>query len=533
MGWQLVYLIVLYASAIISLGIAIYAWLNRGRPGLISFALMMLSVSEYSLTAGLMSSAPTPQAAVQWVHWHYLGLTSMLAFFITFVLIYTGHEKWVNSYTLTIFFTVPILTQIIIETNPYHHWFIREIEFKQDGILMGLAQISYGGFFWFHTIYSYVLVLVGIGLMIAMSVRTFKLYRMQSLTLFIAVLLPLLGSINDSKVFMAGIPFPIVPICFAMMGVLIAWNIFRYRLLSMIPVARDTLVESMQDSLIVIDVDGRVIDINPAALALLNRSVEDVIGKSTQEVFLDWPEDFHRFLEKAEAREEIRLVQEDTRHCFDTRVTVLNPHRGRSHGKMIVLREITQRVEAEEQVQKSLDDIRKLQQQLYAHSIHDPLTGLYNRRFLDEVMPREMANAARTGTPLCFVMMDIDHFKTINDTYGHAIGDQVLQDITALLKGQTRIGDLLFRYGGEEFLALLINTNAKAACQFAERWRKAVQDYCLIHQDHEIRITMSLGVAEYSKNGETFMEVLEASDRALYRAKDAGRNCVTSYDEIA
>jgi diguanylate cyclase (GGDEF)-like protein/PAS domain S-box-containing protein len=529
LNWQYVYLTILFLAAAISLGIAYYAWLNRSRPGLLLFAGMMLSVAEYTLTAGLMSSARTTEGAVSWVHLHYLGLTVMLAFFITFVIQFSGHAKWLNQYTVTIVVAVPVITQIIIETNPLHHWFIQEIQFRQDGILMGLEQIRYGAFFWFHTIYGYVLVLCGMALIIELSVRTFKLYRVQSLTLFAAVLVPLLGSINDSKVFMAGIPYPIVPICFTLMGILIAWNMFRNQMLNIIPVARDTLVESMHDSLIVLNTMGQIIDINPAALKILHIEANQAIGKAVEEVLSPWQGQLKALHEKAEGDGEICIIQDKTRHFFDIQMSPLKDRRSKLNGHIIVLHDITKRVLAEIRAQEALEDIRNLQEQLYKHSIHDALTGLYNRRYLDEIIPRELANATRSKSPISLVMMDIDHFKKINDTYGHATGDQVLQNISVILKEQTRIGDMLFRYGGEEFLALLINTGASAAYEYAERWRQALENYCLNNKGADIRITMSMGVAEFNRDGNTIEAVMQAADAALYQAKDHGRNCVTIY----
>ncbi len=533
MSWQPIYLIVLYLSAAISFGIAIYAWSQRSRPGLLLFACMMLMVACYTLTAGLMSSAETPEGANKWVHLHYFSLTSMVAFYFCFNLQFTGHEKWLNKYTYAIFFSVPVITQIIIETNPIHHWFIQEIQFKQDGILQGLATIRYGGFFWFHTIYSYTLVLTGIVLMIKMSIRTFKLYRVQSLTLFVAVLAPLLGSINDSKVFIAGFPYPIVPICFTFMGILLAWNMSRNQMLSIIPVARDTLIESMQDSMIVLDAVGKIIDINPAALTLFNFSAEQVIGRPIEQVMRPWKESLIHLRGKVEAESEICFSQDGDQKYFDIQISPLKKIQGKSSGQILVLRDVTKRVLVEQKNRQVLQDIQNLQQQLYENSIHDDLTGLYNRRYLDEVVPREIANATRFNHPISFVMMDIDHFKIINDTYGHTIGDQVLQNVAQCLKEQTRLGDMVFRFGGEEFLAILINARADAAVHYAKRWLDSLQEYNLLYQGQNIRITMSMGVAEFNRDGETFMEVLQAADQAMYQAKADGRNCVSMFQAIS
>jgi diguanylate cyclase (GGDEF)-like protein/PAS domain S-box-containing protein len=529
LSWQPAYLIVLYLSAAISLGIAVYAWLQRSRPGLLLFAFMMLTVACYTLTAGLMSSAATPEGANRWVHLHYISLTSMVAFYFSFILQFTGHEKWLNKFTMAIFFSVPVITQIIIETNPIHHWFIQEIQFKQDGILQGLATIRYGGFFWFHTLYSYALVLGGIVLMIRMSVRTFKLYRVQSLTLFVAVLAPLLGSINDSKVFIAGFPYPIVPICFTFMGILIAWNMFRNQMLSIIPVARDTLIESMQDSMIVLDAARQIIDINPAALKLFGFSAEQVIGRPIDEVMSPWKESLFHLRGKMEAEGEISFTQDGNEKYLDIQISPLKKIRGKSSGQILILRDVTKRVLMEQKNQQALQDIQNLQQQLYESSIHDDLTGLYNRRYLDEVLPREIANAARSNQPISFVMMDIDHFKLINDTYGHIIGDQVLQNVSHCLKEQTRAGDMVFRFGGEEFLAILVNSPSDAAVHYAERWLQSLQEHNISHQGKEIRITMSMGVAEFNRDGDTFMEVLQAADKAMYQAKADGRNSVSMF----
>jgi diguanylate cyclase (GGDEF)-like protein/PAS domain S-box-containing protein len=528
--WQHAYLTTLYLAAAISLAITVYAWMQRARPGSLLFSFMMLAVSAYTLTAGLMSSAATPEGALSWVHWHYFSLTSMVALYICFIFQFTGNARWINRYTLPVIILMPILTQIIIETNPIHHWFLQDIAFSKNGILMGLSTIVYGGFFWVHTIYSYSLVLLGMGMLVVMSVRSFWIYKAQFVTLLIAVFFPLLGSINDSKVFFSGIPYPIVPLCFTVMGLLLAWNLYRNKMLNIIPVARDMLIESMSDCLFVLDLSDHLIDINSSAIQLFNLEKEDLIGKTSEQLLLNWPQTFNRFRGVYETQGDISIVHNGEQLFFDMKVSpVLNKY-GKTIGKMVILRDITQRVFAQLELQDTLKRVNELKEELYRHSIRDPLTSMYNRRYLEEIFPRELANADRAHTPISFVMMDIDHFKIINDTYGHLVGDQVLLALSAFFREHIRVGDLIFRYGGEEFLALLINSDAEAARQIAERWQKELANQNLKINGNLINITLSIGIAEYGRGNISGHEVIHAADMALYQAKDNGRNCISVYD---
>ncbi|MDO9301875.1 MAG: GGDEF domain-containing protein, partial [Anaerolineales bacterium] len=126
--------------------------------------------------------------------------------------------------------------------------------------------------------------------------------------------------------------------------------------------------------------------------------------------------------------------------------------------------------------------------------------------------------------------IDIDHFKKVNDTLGHNVGDVVLKSLAAQLTEQTRAGDIIYRYGGEEFLALLPNTSSEAACQSAERWRLDFQSKTALFAEQEARATLSLGIATFPIHGSSGKEILLAADKALYQAKSAGRNCIVTCD---
>ena len=169
---------------------------------------------------------------------------------------------------------------------------------------------------------------------------------------------------------------------------------------------------------------------------------------------------------------------------------------------------------------------RKAREMLREQSIRDPLTNLFNRRFLDESLDRELARARRDGVPLAVLMVDIDHFKQLNDTYGHPAGDEVIRRLGNLLRTGARGGDLPCRYGGEEFLLVLPNMTAETAVERAEQWRQAFSRERVRVGEHDVRSTASIGVAVFPWHGECRETLIRAADEALYAAKRGGRNRV-------
>jgi diguanylate cyclase (GGDEF)-like protein len=157
----------------------------------------------------------------------------------------------------------------------------------------------------------------------------------------------------------------------------------------------------------------------------------------------------------------------------------------------------------------------------------DPLTGIYNRRFGLGRLREEFCRTVRDGTPLGLLMLDIDHFKSINDTYGHLIGDRILKSICAIARSSLREGDVLFRYGGEEFVAILPAASAENLLIIGERLRKAVEDSALTDGSKTVRVTVSVGGSAYPNQKVESEDVLiHLADEALYRAKISGRNRV-------
>jgi diguanylate cyclase (GGDEF)-like protein len=171
----------------------------------------------------------------------------------------------------------------------------------------------------------------------------------------------------------------------------------------------------------------------------------------------------------------------------------------------------------------------QLFEQAYYLSVTDPLTELINRRHFFEVVQLEFERALRYRRTLSVMMVDVDHFKNINDSFGHAMGDLVLREIATRIKRTLRTNDIVARFGGEEFIVLMPETNLVQGCQVAERVRHAVSDVPIEKEVGTVQITLSIGVAEMNEKSSNMDQLIKDADEALYAAKATGRNRVVGH----
>ncbi len=183
-------------------------------------------------------------------------------------------------------------------------------------------------------------------------------------------------------------------------------------------------------------------------------------------------------------------------------------------------------------LEEQIEQTRQLQSKLQELAVRDGLTGLYNRRYLDETLERELARARRDRAPLSLIMLDLDHFKQLNDTHGHQAGDEMLKALASLLTTNVRAEDVVCRYGGEEFVVLLPAMPVEAARDRAEQWREAFEVIKVRCGEITLQGTISLGVAAFPRHGDTAEELTRHCDRALYRAKREGRNRVAVFEPV-
>ncbi len=176
-----------------------------------------------------------------------------------------------------------------------------------------------------------------------------------------------------------------------------------------------------------------------------------------------------------------------------------------------------------------LGEVRDINKTLVKMTNHDGLTALYNKTYVENQVALEFNRAKRYNTVFSLIFFDIDKFKQVNDTHGHLGGDEVLKKIARCIDHKLRDSDVLGRYGGEEFLALLPQTGEAQAIVLAQRLRKTVEEVMTPFDDGEIRVTISLGVIEYRQDMKTHLQMIHEADIALYHSKTNGRNAVSCY----
>jgi diguanylate cyclase len=186
-----------------------------------------------------------------------------------------------------------------------------------------------------------------------------------------------------------------------------------------------------------------------------------------------------------------------------------------------------------EELKRRIAEIDALQVQLRDQANRDPLTALFNRRYLQSTMERELARCQREQTSLCVMMLDIDFFKSVNDRYGHPAGDEVLIQLAKLLISGSRLEDVPCRWGGEEFMVLMPKMPLAVAKQRAEDWRRSFATLSVKVGGKDVGSTISIGIAEFPTHSRNGQELIECADQALYRAKAGGRDRVVCYDRIA
>jgi diguanylate cyclase (GGDEF)-like protein len=182
-----------------------------------------------------------------------------------------------------------------------------------------------------------------------------------------------------------------------------------------------------------------------------------------------------------------------------------------------------------EQIALGISNI-KLRETLRNQSLHDPLTGLYNRRYLEETLERELSRCSRKSASLALLMVDIDHFKQFNDKFGHEAGDIVIQSLANVLRKCARKDDIACRFGGEEFIFVMPEISLETVEERAKELHEAVSHIHLRHGGIALmQITISIGIAIYPRHGENMHSLIAASDVALYEAKNSGRNKTVLY----
>ena len=530
MGWQWsAYGIALLIAACFLIVALVMVWPRRravgGRPLVGLLVAMLIWTLAYAFEA-MVVSVP---AKITFGTLGYPGAMAVPVFFFLFVVEYTQSERWAPK-PRWVLWVIPALCVLSAVTNAFHHELWTEFILEPGNIL----EYKHGPVFLLVIGYSYALLVGSLAIMVAAFARHDANYRAQFAAVLVLAMFPILGSVAYVFGFS---PFPAqdpAPIAFAITAVGMAWSLLRQGLLTVVPIAQESVLQNLHDAVLVLDSTDRVAVANKAFFAWLGIDAA-IVGKPVLEVLAPWPGLVRAVFSEFD-EEEVLLDHPSWRH-IDVRRSVVKDDRGRVRGRVLVLRDINalrlaelELRDANEKLTAQLVTIQNLQEGLREQALRDPLTGLYNRRYLEETMGRELARSQRDDAPLSFVMIDLDHFKSLNDEHGHAAGDQVLRWFGDLLLVKLRPGDIACRYGGEEFVILMPSAPREVALQRCEDLRVAFTSLVANASGNRYpNVTLSAGLAVSPRDASTTNELRRCADVAMYAAKRAGRNQVREY----
>lgn len=400
--------------------------------------------------------------------------------------------------------------------------------FAAGTVVGGAPQLAAppGPLFWLHLVYEYTLTAWSFHRLIrGIITGASPLRRRQLRSILLSAGLPLGATVITIARPRAGHTLPdLTPLSIALAGLVHYYAIFRQGLLRLLPVARDLVVEHVGDAILVTDNDDRVVDANVASRLLVNRlgtyPPGDLLGVPVWSLL---PCDADR---QTLTDGEYHLDAVDGPVDLDLRISDVRDRDGHVLGRVIAARDVTQLNEHRRQLTEQLYVIDGLRQELAEQTIRDDQTGLHNRRHLIRRLEDAVERARSTTRPLSLVMLDVDDLKSVNDRHGHTIGDALLTAISSALQVGIRPGQTLARFGGDEFVVLLPDTDPDEALHIAEALRSQCATAQVGSRRGPVSATLSGGVATFPHCGWTGSELLKNVDAALYAAKRAGRNRV-------
>ena len=367
------YIWVLFASAIITAALGIYAWRHRTVPGATSFAILMLTALVLTLSNALEMAGTDLPTKLFWANVQYLSYAASPVVWLVLALQRTNRERWLTRRNLALLTIVPIITVLLVWTNDLHSLVRHNVYLDTAGPFPVIGKTN-GPWFWANVGYGYALFVVTIFLLIKTLWRAPSLYRRQALTILISLLLPL----TSSALYNFGLsPVPrhdVSPAVFSLSGIVVAWGLFRFRLFDVVPVARATVIESMDDGVIVLDAQNRVVDLNPAAQKTLGWTASQAVGQQATQVFGAWPDLLQLCHDQTAAHAESTLGAGDAQRYYDLRASALTDGRGRLTGRLIVLHDVTELKRSQAQLLAQRQTLAVLEdRERLARELHDGL----------------------------------------------------------------------------------------------------------------------------------------------------------------
>lgn len=508
-----------------------FLWPRRREPGSITLLALAAVTGAWALLELVATAVPDGSVKLLLYEGQLLVSALVPVAWVVFCFLVSGREEQLRAVPAGLLYLASLATMVLVIQGPglpmLESWRV----VQEPSGYRGLVVLP-GPWYWVHLVIRQVAVVVG-GVVVVRHLLERPANRVWALLPGLATLLVLLpGLVPLTSVEFRpwqDLSIPAFGIAVALMGS----GTLRHRLLDLGPVARTLVMVELRDPLVVLDGRGRIVDLNRAAEGLLGLQVYGSVPLALGTLWASARERADRY-----ARVSLPVHRADgppgedgaepPRRAFEVTLTPLG-RKDRSGGQTaLLLRDITERDRMEQELRDTSDALRSANEELERLANTDALTGLANRRHFMDALARELDRSQRYDRPLSLILLDLDHFKRVNDTYGHAAGDSVLKATADVMRSVCRDVDLPARLGGEELAILLPETRTGGASALAERLRERLERWDHRDEaDQPFTVTASVGVATREGHDRGSADgFLQRADAALYRAKAGGRNRV-------
>lgn len=507
------YLWVTIVLSAIIMFLMVYVFKNRNILGGRYFFVTLILAFFWIAAQGMEMSAQTLQIKLVWANIQYIPILCITCSYFLMSLRFTGNKLLKNKWLYPALFVFPAAINIMLWINKISYLFRQNISLDTSGSFSTISK-DFGPMFPFLAAFNYIIVFLTCIVLLKAIKDKISIYQSQLKLLLLSVAFPVIANmIYITRIITLRVdPTPIV---FSLSSIAIFYNIFRFKLFNVIPIARSMILDNMKIGIIVLDLQGRFLDINPAARKMLDLKSKNIIGSLFVDKLNHLPECIHAFKSQQETVIETDSDCMKNNACHEISFTVLKRSDDEPIGWVIQVYDITS---------------RKISEKIVQHAAsHDPLTGLPNRAYFKTLCNSMIEKTKKTGSDLAVAYVDLDNYKNINDTYGHDVGDNVLDIIARRLVKALPEKSIICRIGGDEFVAMIPNANSPADLyKIGEDILDSIKKK-IPKAGTNIYITASIGFCIYPDDGADIEDLLRMADKAMYKVKMNNKNGYNIY----